>query len=101
MVLEQPWAQKRMFWVFEKNFLQFFASVSVTKLKPFSGKTRQSLQNYLNGNLGISTFLENGFGATLNSKTNVLSAWKNLFPGFSKSFNDEVETISSESEAKR
>ena len=129
MVLEQPWAQKRifwafeksifqfyanfwvtklkpfsfsgkvrqsdqkkMFWAFEKNIFQYFENVWVTKLKPFSAKVRQSLQNYLNQNLGVGSFLENGFEATLISKANVLSVWKNHISAFCKFLSEEVET---------
>ena len=73
----------------------------MTKLKPFSGKVRQSDQNFLNQNLGVGSFLENGFEATFSSKTNVLSIWKKHFSIFWKCLSDEVETIFRESEAKR
>ena len=99
MVLEQPWAQKRIFWAFEKSIFQFFANFWVTKLKPFSGKVRQSFQNYLNQNLVIGSFLENGFEATLSSKTNVLSVWKEHFSVVCKFFSGEVETVFREREA--
>ena len=101
MVSKLPWAQKRMSWAFEKNIFQFFANFWVTKLKPFSGKVRQSIQNYWNQNLIIGSFLENGFEATLSSKTNVVSVWKEHFSVFCKFLSDEVETIFWESEAKR
>ena len=90
-----------MFWAFEKNIFQFFANFWVTKLKPFSGKVRQSVQNYLNQNSVVGNSLENGFEATLSSKTNVLSLWKKHFAIFWKCLSDEVETIFRESEAKR
>ena len=86
MVLEQAWAQKRVLWVFEKGISQFFWNVWVTKLKPFSGKVRQSVQTYLNQNLVTGSFLEYGFGATLSSKTNVLSVWKKHFSSFLQHF---------------
>ena len=100
MVLKLPWAQKRMLWAFEKSIFQCFASFWVTKLKPFSGKVRQSVQNYLNQNSVVGNFLENGFEATLSSKANVLSVWKNHIPNFGKFLCDEVETIFKESDAK-
>ena len=78
MVLRLLWAQKRMFWVFEKSIFQFFANFCLTKLKPFSGKARLSLQDYLNSKFGIRSLLENGSEATLRSKTNVLSIWKKI-----------------------
>ena len=101
MVLKLPWAQKRMFWAFENSIFQLFASFLVTKLKLFSGKGRQIVQIYLNQMFGIRTFLENGFGATLSSKTNVVSVWKKHLSVFWKFLSDVVETIFRESEAKR
>ena len=100
MVFEQRWAQKRIFWAFEKSIFQSFPSFWVKKLKPFSSKVRQSVQTYLNQNLLIGSFLENGFGATLSSKTNILGVWKGHFSVFCKFLSDEVETIFRESEAK-
>ena len=90
-----------MFWAFEKNIFQFFANFWVMKLKPFSGKVRQGVQNYLNQISVVGSFLEIGFEATLSSKTNVLSIWKQYFSIFCKFLSDEVETILRESEAKR
>ena len=100
MVLEQPWGQKRMFWAFEKTIFQFLVIFWVTKLKPFARKVRQSFQNYLNQNLVIGSFLENGFEATFISKRNVLSVWKKDFQFFCKLLRDVIETIFWESEAK-
>ena len=94
MVLKLPWAQKRMLWAFEKWIFQFFANFWVTKLKPFSGKVRQSIQNYWNQNLIIGSFLENGFEATLSSKTNVVSVWKVHFSVFCKFLSDELNLFS-------
>ena len=101
MVLKLPWSLKRMFWAFEKGIFHFFANFWVTKLKPFSGEVRQSVQNYLNQNLVIRSFLENGFEVTLSSKTNVLSVWREHFSVFCRFVSDEVETIFWKSEAKR
>ena len=89
-----------MLWTYENAIFQFFANFWVTKLKPFSGKVRQSVQNYLNQNLVIRSFLENGFEGTLSSKTNVLSVWKMHFSVFCKFLSDKVETVFWESEAK-
>ena len=100
MVLRLPWDQKRIFWAFEKGMLQFFANFWLTKLKPFSGKKRQSEVNYLNQDLVIGGFLENGFEATLRSKTNILSVWKGHASVFCKFLIDEVETVFWEKEAK-
>ena len=71
MVLKLPWAQKRIFWAFEKKVWK--------PLKPFSWKVRLSVKIFLNQNLRIRTFFENGFEATLSSKTNVQSVWKEHF----------------------
>ena len=70
------------------------------KLKPFSGKVRQSVQNYLNQNLVIGSFLKNGFEATWSPKTNVLSVWRWHFSAFCIFLSEEVETILWKSEAK-
>ena len=101
MILKLPWAQKRMFWAYEKSIFHFLGHFWVTKLKPFSEKEKQSVQNYLNETLVIGTFLENDFEATWSSKTNVLSIWKEHFSFSWKFLSDEVETICWESEEKR
>ena len=98
MVLKLPWAQKWMFWEFEKDIFLFFLNYWVAKLKLFSGKARQSLQDHLNSKLVTGRFLENGFEANLISKTNVLSVWKGYFSVFCKFLSDEVETVFWESE---
>ena len=73
---------KTMFWTFQNNIFQFFATFWVTKLKSFSGKARESIKNCSNQNLAIRIFLENGFEAAWMSKANVLSVWKRHFPLF-------------------
>ena len=80
---------------------EVFYNFLVTKLKPFSMKVRQRVQNYLNQNLIIESFLENGFEAPLRSKTNVMSIWKGYISFFRKFLSGEVETIFRESETKR
>ena len=80
----------------KKVFYNFW----VTKLKPFSMKVRQRVQNYLNQNLIIESFLENGFEAPLRSKTNVMSIWKGYISFFRKFLSGEVETIFRENKAK-
>ena len=101
MVLKLPWAQKPMFWAFEKGIFQFFANFRLTKLKSFPGKVRQSNRNYSNQNLVIGNFLENSFEATFSSKTNFLSVWKAHFSVFCNFLSDEVQTVFWESEAKQ
>ena len=71
----------------------------MTKVKPFPGKVRQSIQNSLNENLLIGSFLEDVFDATLTSKTNVVSLWKGHFTVFCKFLRDQVEITFRESEA--
>ena len=71
-----------MLWTFENAIFKFFANFWAIKSKRFSGKVRQSIQNYLNQNFVIRNFLENGFGANLSSKMNVLSVWKRHFSVF-------------------
>ena len=79
MGLKLPWPQKRVFGTLGKGILQFFAGFYMTKLKPLLGKVKQSIQNYLNQNLVIETFLENGFEATLSSKTMLSVFQKGVF----------------------
>ena len=93
MALKLPWAQKPMFWAFEKGIFQIFADFWVTKLKPFSEKVRQSVQDYLN-QMVIESFLENGFEPTLSSKTNVASVWKGYFSVFCRFLSDELQPFS-------
>ena len=62
---------------------------------------RQGVHNFLNQNLVIRSFLENGFWGTLSSKANVWNLWKGHFSVFSKFLSDEVETSFWESETKR
>ena len=99
MFLKLPWAQKRMLCAFEKDIFQFFANFSETKLKLFSRKAMQSIQNYSNQNLVIGSFLGNVFEAILSSKKNIVSVWKGHFSFFCKFLSDEGETIFWESEA--
>ena len=73
----------------------------MTKLKAFSGKVRQSVQNYLNENLYIGSFLQKYFEGILTSKTSVLSISKEHFSGFWKFLSDEVEIIFWESDTER
>ena len=100
IVFEQPLAQKQVFWALEISILQTLGSFWQTKLKAFSGIVRQSVPDYLSQTLVIGSFLENCFGPTLSSKTNVLSVWKKDFPFFCKFLSDEFETIFCKSEAK-
>ena len=82
------------------RIFQFFARFWVTKVKPFPEKVTQSVRIYLNQNLGIGTFSENGFGATLSSKTNAMSILKEHFSFFCKFLSDEFETIFKKTDTK-
>ena len=90
-----------MFWVSEKGIFQFFAKFEWRSWNYFLGRWCKVLQSCLNQNLIIRSFLENGFGATLSSKTSVVSVWKKHFSFYWEFLSDEAETISWESEAKR
>ena len=98
---EASWSYIPRLCTFEKGIFQFFTNFWLTKLKPFSGKVRQSVPNYSNQNLVIRSFLENDFEATLSSKRNVLSHWKGHISVFWKVLINKVEIIFWESEAKR
>ena len=54
----------------------------------------------MNSKLIIVNFFKNCFEASLSSKTNFLSLWKRHFSVFSKLFNDKIQTIFWESDAK-
>ena len=84
----------------ERAFLSFFANPWMTKLKAFFGKVWKSVQNYLNQNLVIGSFLQKCFVGILSWKTNALSVWKDHFQIFCKSFCDKVETVCWKSQAK-
>ena len=73
MVLQVPSSKNRIFWAFKKTIIQLFVNFWVMKLKVFSGNVKQTVQNYLNQNMVIGTFLENGFRGTFNEKPSVLS----------------------------
>ena len=45
----------------KRSFFSYFFEFFVRKLEPLSGKLGQSIQNYLNQNLVIGSFLGNGF----------------------------------------
>ena len=79
----------------------FFVNFSLTKLKPFLEKFKQSVQSYLKEYLIIGSFLENDFRGTLISKTSVVSVWKDHCSVCSKFLSDKVETTLWEGEAKR
>ena len=61
-----------------------FCKFWVSKLKPSCGKVMQNIKNCLNQNLVIWTFLENGFDASLSSRTNIVGVWKWHFLVFCK-----------------
>ena len=101
-LLKLPWSQKRIFWEFENEFLNFFAHFSVNKLKMFLGKARQSMQNCVNPKSDIENVLENGLETTLWSKADVLlNLWKRKFSVFCTFLSQEVEIAYCESKAKR
>ena len=77
----------------KRAFFSFFANCWVTKVKQFSGKVRQNVQDCLNQKLGIGSFLENGFERILGAKSSFVSVWKEHFLVFWRFLSDEVETI--------
>ena len=61
------------------NFSKWHFLVFCKFLSNKVGKVRQSMKNCVNQNMVIGIFLENGFKASLSSKTNVLSVYKMIF----------------------
>ena len=80
-------------WAFEKSIFQFYENFWVTKLKPFSGKDRENVQDCLNQNFALGNFLENDFEAILSSKRSFVSVWKEHCSDFCNFLSDKVETI--------
>ena len=86
--------------IWEKHFSVFCKFLSV-EVQTIFEKVMQSVQNYSDQNLGITTFLQKYFGANLRLKTNFLRFSKKHFPDFCKFLTAEVETICCKSEARR
>ena len=101
MVLKLTSAQKKNVVSVWKEHVSIFYTFSLTKLKWFLEKVRQSFQSYLKQNLIIGSFLESDFRATLMSKTSVVSVWKEHFSVSCNALSDKVETILWEGEGKR
>ena len=95
MVLNLPWGQK----TFKTAFFSF-SNFLERKLKSFSEKARQSVQDHSNSKLVKKSVLEDGFEATSSSKTNVSNLWKLRLLFFLQTF-EEVEAGYWESEEKR
>ena len=91
---KRSWAQKRLFWVFENIIFQFFVNLWLTKLKPFFGKVRQSVQNHLNESVVIGNFSGNGFEATFTSETNALCVFFFFFFFFANFWVMKLKTFS-------
>ena len=65
----------------------------MTKLNPFSGKKRLSMENYVNKRSDIASILGKGFDVTLSSKINVVNLRNWHFAIFCNFLSEEVETI--------
>ena len=89
MVLKLLWSQKR----FRIIISHFFAIFCMTKLKPFSGKAKQSLFK--------PKFCTRDHFSSLEVKNECSESLKIAFSTFCKFLNDRVETISWESRKKR
>ena len=83
----------------KRIFFNFFANFWVTKLKSFSGKSRQSFQVQLNSKLVTESFLEIGF-SNLEIKNECSKHLEREIFSALQILSDDVETISWESEAK-
>ena len=94
MILKLAWAQKQIFWSFENGIFQFFVICWEAKLKPFSPKVRRNVKNYLNQNLVIGSFLQNGFEATLSSKRMFWVFKKDIFQFFANFWVTKLKTFS-------
>ena len=59
-----------------REFFGFLSIFHCQSLNHFSRNLEKSIQRYFNEHLVKGSFLENDFGATLRSKTSVVSVWK-------------------------
>ena len=84
-----------------KGYFSVFCRFLSDKVETILWESEAKHSKLLNQNLVIGSFFENDFEATLSSKTNVVSIWKEHFSVFCKSLSNEVETIFWESKAKR
>ena len=75
MVLKLPEGEKQLLWAFKCNIFHFFVNFRGMKLKPFSWKENQSLQNRFILKFARGSILEIGFEVSLKTKKNVLSVW--------------------------
>ena len=99
MVSELPWAQNWMSGAIENSSFLVFCKFSSDDFETIFWVNETKRQKVLNKNLVIGSFLENGFKATLSSKTSVLSVCKGHFSDFCTFLSDEVETVFWESKA--
>ena len=79
--------------VLNDNFLVFCKLLSDQNETIFRKNEAKRSKNSLNQSLVIGSYLENRFKATLRSKTNVLSLWREHFPVFWKFYSDKDKTI--------
>ena len=82
-----------------KEHFSVFCKFLSDEVETVFWESEAKCSNLFKSKFGQKNFLENGFGATLTSKTNVLSVWKEHFSVFCKFLSDEVETVFWESEA--
>ena len=85
--------------IWKKHFLVFCKFLS-DEVETIFTESEAKLSKLFKLKFGNRKLLENGFEATLSSKTNLLSIWKKHFSVFCKFLSDEVETIFWETEAK-
>ena len=100
MVLKLPEGEKQLFWGFKCDTFHIFVNFWGTKLKLFSGKANQNLQNGFILKFASRGILETGFEVTLKSKTNALSVSKWIFYFFCTFFSEQVQKVFKESKAK-
>ena len=91
----------KTFQAITKVIFQFFSKFLSDKVETIFWEGEAKHSKLFNQHLVIGSFLENGFEATLSSKTNVLRIWKEHFSFFCNFLSDKVETIFWESEANR
>ena len=100
MVLKLAWAQKRMFWAFEKNILQIFATFLSDKVETIFPESKAKRSKLFKEKFGHRKLLRKWFWYYVELKNECSEPLKKAFSSFFKFLGKEVETVFRKKEAK-
>ena len=86
MVLKLPWAQKRMFWAFEKNILQIFAKFLSDEVETIFSKSKAKRSKLFEVKFGNRKLLRKWFWSYLELKNECSERLKRAFFSFLQIF---------------